>query len=60
MPENFGFDDHVRNSMVFIEPDAQSHKNSRILGMLENFQYSRITILPDFSRQKFRNFQITK
>jgi hypothetical protein len=41
--------------MIFIEPEAQSHKNSRILEMSKNFQffcdiaeklYSRNTILP--------------
>jgi hypothetical protein len=39
MPENFCFDDLIRNVMVFIEPEAQSHKNSRILEMTKNFQF---------------------
>ena len=55
MPENFCFDDLIRNVMVFIEPEAQSNENSRILEMTKNFQffcdiaeklYSRNTILP--------------
>ena len=55
MPEKFCFDDLIRNFMVFIEPEAQPHKNSRILEMSKNFQlfcdiaeklYSRNTILP--------------
>jgi hypothetical protein len=55
MPENFCFDDLIRNVMVFIKLEAQSHKNSGILEMTKNFQffcdiaeklYSRNTILP--------------
>jgi hypothetical protein len=55
MPENFYYDDFIINFMIFIEPEAQSHKNSRILEMFKNFQffcdiaeklYSRNTILP--------------
>jgi hypothetical protein len=37
MPENFCFDDLIRNFMVFIEPEAQSRENSRILEMSNNF-----------------------
>jgi hypothetical protein len=57
MPEIFCFDDLIRNFMVFIEPEAQSRKNSGILEMSKNFQffcniaeklYSRNTILPRF------------
>ena len=39
MPENFCSDDLIRNVMVFIEPEAQSHKNSRIIEMTKNFQF---------------------
>jgi hypothetical protein len=39
MPENFCFDDLIRNFMVFIEPEAQSYKNSRNLKMFKNFQF---------------------
>ena len=39
MPENFCFDDLIRNFMFFIEPKAQSHKNSRILEMSKNLQF---------------------
>ena len=38
MPEKFCFDDLIRNFMVFIEPEAQPYKNSRILEMSKNFQ----------------------
>jgi hypothetical protein len=37
MPENFCFDDLIRNVMVFIEPEAQSHKNSRNVQKLSIF-----------------------
>jgi hypothetical protein len=39
MPEHFCFDDLIRNFMVFIEPEAQSRKNSGILEMSKNFQF---------------------
>jgi hypothetical protein len=39
MPENFGFDDLIRNFMFFIETEAQSHKNSKILEMSKNLQF---------------------
>jgi hypothetical protein len=61
MPEIFCFDDLIINFMFFIEPKAQSHKNSGILEMSKNLQffcdiaeklYSRNTILPLFSYNK--------
>ena len=39
MPENFCLDDLIINFMIFSEPEAQSHKNSRILEMSKNFQF---------------------
>ena len=39
MPENFCFDDLIRNFMFFIEPKAQSHKNSGIPEMSKNLQF---------------------
>ena len=39
MPENFCFVDLIRNFMIFIEPEAQSHKNSRTLAMSRNFKF---------------------
>jgi hypothetical protein len=51
MPENFCSDDLIRNIMVFIKPEAQSHKNSRTDQKLSIFcdiaekLYSRNTIV---------------
>jgi hypothetical protein len=39
MPANFCFYDLIINFMIFIKPEAQSHKNSRILEMSKNFQF---------------------
>ena len=39
MLESFCFDDIIKNFMIFIEPEAQSHKNARILEISKNFQF---------------------
>ena len=56
MPEIFCFDDLIRNVMVFIEPEAQSHKNSRILEMSKNLQFfcdiGYIISYSEYSRSK--------
>jgi hypothetical protein len=53
MPEKFCFFDLIRNFMVFIQPEAQPYKNSKILEMSKNFQFfcdiAEILSYPSFS-----------
>ena len=57
MPENFCFDDLIKNFMIKIKPEAKSHKNTRILEISKNFKFfcSKAELFETFTKIFFEN-----